>query len=282
MPKIKDMLYLMRLDKPVGIFLLLWPTLWGLWLASAGRPSGLNVLIFILGVILMRSAGCVINDIADRDIDRHIQRTRLRPLTAKKISLTEALMLFLSLSFLACLLLLWLNTFTKQLAVVGAILAVGYPFLKRITHLPQLGLGMAFAWGIPMAFAAEINAVPAPAWELFFAGVLWPVIYDTMYAMVDKRDDLRVGVKSTAILWGSKTNYILAVLQICFLVILIHIGYQFQLSSYYYVSLFVALLLFGYQLYLIKDQQQTQCFQAFLNNQWVGAVIFLGIWMGSQ
>lgn len=269
--------YLMRLNKPIGIFLLLWPTLWALWLAGEGRPNLAVVLIFMVGVILMRSAGCVINDIADRDFDKYVERTRDRPLTSGKISLFSAWILFFILMALAFLLVLLLNRFAILLAFVGAALAMTYPLMKRYTHLPQLGLGLAFSWGVPMAFAAMNNTVPFKAWLLFLAAVIWPVIYDTLYAMVDRSDDLKIGVKSTAILFTGKERVIVAGLQLIFLALLICCGILFQLKAAYYFSLVVCALFFIYQLWLIKDSQREQCFQAFLNNHWVGMMIFAGI-----
>lgn len=272
--------YLMRLHKPIGIFLLLWPTLWALWLASAGKPDWTIVGIFVLGVILMRSAGCVINDIADRNVDKHVERTRDRPLTSGKITVHAALALFFILLTLAFLLVLCLNRFAIELSFIGAALAIIYPFLKRVTHLPQAGLGLAFAWGVPMAFAAETNSLPWVAWELFFAAALWPMIYDTMYAMVDLADDIKIGVKSTAIFFGKNVRKILGVMQIIFLLILAHIGRQFQLNNYYFCSLFIVSILFMKQQLLLQKQHRAAYFKAFLNNNWVGIVIFFGIIAG--
>lgn len=280
--QLKQCAYLMRLHKPIGIFLLLWPTLWALWLASAGKPNVIIVVIFILGVILMRSAGCVINDIADRNIDGRVERTRLRPLATGKVSVREALVLFFILIFAAFLLVLLLNTFTILLAFVGAALTVFYPLMKRFTHLPQVGLGVAFAWSVPMAFAAEINSIPASAWLVFVIAVIWPVIYDTMYAMVDRRDDLKIGVKSTAILFGSHDKFIIGLLQSIILLLFVLLGYFFQLNLYYYCSVIVAALLFSYQQWLIKDREPQKCFAAFLNNHWVGLSVFTGIFLSYE
>lgn len=275
--KLKQFYYLMRLHKPIGIFLLLWPTLWALWIAGKGKPNLIIVTIFILGVIVMRSAGCIINDFADRHFDKHVERTRERPLTSGKVSVTEALILFCILLVIAFLLVLLLNAFTFVLAFVGAILAIVYPFLKRITHLPQLGLGMAFAWGIPMSFAALQNTIPAAAWLLFLAAAILPVIYDTMYAMVDFADDIRIGVKSTAILFGRKTVLILGILQGCFLLLMITVGVFFKLKLFYFLSVVVAGILFVYQLFLIKNHDRENCFKAFLNNHYVGMALFVGV-----
>jgi 4-hydroxybenzoate polyprenyltransferase len=271
---------LMRLDRPVGILLLLWPTLWGLWFAAAGAPSFSMVMIFVLGVILMRSAGCVINDIWDRHKDGFVKRTQSRPLAAKKISVTEAFIIFFILMLLAFILVLQLNAFTIMLAFLGALFAITYPLLKRVTHLPQLGLGIAFTWGIPMAYAATTDSVPFAAWILFAGSTLWPVIYDTQYAMADRADDLKIGIKSTAILFGRHDKWIIAILQLLFLCLFIFIGWIFQLKIYYYFALMVAGLFFLYQQFLMKDRDPKKCFQAFLNNQWVGLVIFIGILLG--
>lgn len=270
--------YLMRLDKPIGILLLLWPTLWALWLAAnQGQPQSIYLVIFGLGTILMRSAGCVINDLVDRQFDPYITRTRERPIASGKISPVKAIMLAGLLSCLAFVLVLFCNRLTIELALMGGVIAVIYPFLKRITHLPQLGLGVAFTWGVPMAFAAETKSVSMSAWYLFFTGLLWPIIYDTMYAMVDRQDDLKVGVKSTAILFAGLDKLIIGLLQILFIIMLVILGFMFQLHFLYYISLLVVLFLFIYQQWLIKDRDEKKCFQAFLNNNWVGFAIFLGI-----
>jgi 4-hydroxybenzoate polyprenyltransferase len=267
----------MRFHKPIGIFLLLWPTLWALWLAGEGKPNLFIVLIFMLGVVLMRAAGCVINDLADRHFDAHVERTRDRPLVTGQVSTKEALVLFFILIFCAFLLVLFLNQLTFQLAFIGALLAVIYPLLKRVTHLPQFGLGLAFAWGVPMSFAALTNSVPLKAWVLFFAAAIWPVIYDTMYAMVDREDDKKIGVKSTAILFANYDRMILGVLQVMFLVSLFLVGYLFGLDQFYDMSLLAVLGLFLYQQKLIKNRERENCFKAFLNNHWVGLFIFAGM-----
>lgn len=269
--------YLMRLDKPIGILLLLWPTLWAIWLASKGYPPLNIVFIFIAGVMLMRSAGCIVNDIADRHIDRHVKRTANRPLAANKISLLEAFMLASILLLIAFCLVLLCNAFTIMLAFIGALLTLIYPLLKRYTHLPQLGLGIAFAWGVPMAFAAINNKVPLSAILLFFTAMLWPLIYDTLYAMVDRSDDLKIGVKSTAILFGEYDKFILGLLQALFFLSLLATGLAFKLKIYYYFSLLAAAGFMIYQQYLIKDRDPEKCFIAFLNNNWLGLVIFFGI-----
>lgn len=278
--KIKQYIYLMRLDKPIGIFLLLWPALWGLWLASQGRPHLKIVIIFVIGVILMRSAGCIINDFADRKVDLHVARTKNRPLTSGQLSNREALLLFCFLSLCAFALTFLLNKLTVGLAIIGALLSIVYPFLKRITHLPQLGLGLAFALSIPMAFAAETQTIPGRAWPLFLAAVVWPVIYDTLYAMVDREDDLKIGIKSTAILFKGYDRCLIGLLQIIFLLLLIKVGVDFSLQHFYYYSLIVVAILFSYQQFLIRERFAPNCFKAFLNNQWVGFSIFAGIVLG--
>ena len=227
----------------------------------------------------MRSAGCIINDIADREFDKHVERTRERPLASGKISVRAALFLFCILLLAAFLLVLLLNRLTVYLAFAGAALAILYPFMKRFSHLPQLGLGLAFSWGVPMAFAALTNSAPMQAWILFSAAVIWPVIYDTLYAMVDRTDDVKVGVKSTAILFGSCDRLIIAVLQIIFVLLLVYCGFLFKLKTPYFIGLSIASLFFVYQQWLIKDHDRKKCFRAFLNNHWVGMIIFIGIAM---
>lgn len=272
--KLKYYVLLMRLHKPIGILLLLWPTLWALWLVGA---SWNIIAIFITGVVLMRSAGCIINDVVDKKWDGAVARTRERPLVTGKLSVREAFGLFAILLMLAFLLVLQLNTLTIALAFLGLIFAVIYPFLKRITHLPQVGLGIAFSWGIPMVFAAQLNTVPWDAWLLFAAAVLWPIIYDTFYAMTDKADDIKIGVKSTAIGWGNYDLFIIGFFQVAFLLLLIMVGLVFNLSHYYYMSLVLAGILFLYQQWLAKSRAPEKCFKAFLNNNWVGFIIFMGM-----
>ncbi|MCE3238336.1 MAG: ubiA [Gammaproteobacteria bacterium] len=280
MKKLKPYIFLMRLDKPIGIFLLVWPTLWALWLAGAGKPPFQIVLIFILGVILMRSAGCVVNDIVDQRVDGYVARTHQRPLVIGSVSTQAAMILFLSLMLCAFSLVLLLNKLTLCLAFVGAILAIIYPFLKRFTHLPQVGLGFAFSWGVPMAFAAVTNSVPVFSWVIFFAAVIWSVIYDTLYAMVDREDDRKIGIKSTAILFGKSDKWITGLLQMIFLVLLSFIGFFYQLNKLYYLGIISAAILFIYQQALIRDRYPDNCFKAFLNNHWVGCVIYIGIVLG--
>ncbi len=275
--KLKNYATLMRLQKPIGFFLLLWPTLWALWLASSGVPSLKILFIFIAGVLVMRSAGCIINDYADRHFDQYVERTRNRPLATGQVKVKEALLLFFILLCVAFLLVLSLNRLTIELAFVGAALAIIYPFLKRFTHLPQVGLGAAFSWSVIMAFAAVLNTVPAKAGILFFTALLWPVIYDTLYAMTDRRDDIKLGLQSTAILFGQWDTVIIGLLQMQFLLLLVLIGFLFNLNAYYFFSLSLVAMFFVYQQMLIQKRLPENCFRAFINNHWVGLFIFLGI-----
>lgn len=277
LPRLKQYAYLMRLHKPIGTLLLLWPTLWALWLASSGRPSLKLLLIFVAGVIVMRAAGCIINDYADRHFDGYVKRTSYRPLASQQLSVQEALMLFVLLCFLALLLVLQLNRLSLIYALIGVALTVIYPFMKRFTYWPQLGLGAAYTWGVVMAFAAVQNRVSEKAWLLYWIALLWPVIYDTFYAMVDREDDERIGIKSTALLFGQADRAITATLQIVFLLGLCGVGQIFKLSSPFYFGLSLASLLFIYQQFLIRTREREACFKAFLNNNWVGAIVFLGI-----
>lgn len=270
-------LRLMRLDKPIGIYLLLWPTLWALFLAADGWPSIELLIIFILGVALMRSAGCVINDYADRNIDKLIERTKNRPITSGEVTTGNALKLFIGLVGLAFLLVLLTNWLTVQLAFVALFLAMLYPFTKRWTHLPQFVLGLAFAMSVPMAFAATNNNVPVSAWWIFLATIIWTVIYDTMYAMSDREEDLKIGVKSTAILFAKYDKWIVGVLQISLLLTLIKISEIFNLAVFYDISLILSAFLMIYHQVLIKNREKTACFQAFLHNNYLGMVIFAGI-----
>jgi len=282
MNRLADYIQLMRLDKPVGIFLLLWPTLWALLIAGEGYPDQQVLVIFMLGVILMRSAGCVINDYADRDIDAHVSRTRTRPLATGRISHRAAKILFLLLCLAAFLLVLQLNRLTLLLSFVGVALAAIYPYMKRVTHLPQVVLGAAFGWSVPMAFAAQTGSVPQIAWLLYLATLLWATAYDTMYAMVDRDDDIVLGVKSTAILFGDADRHIIAVIQIMVMFCLLMVGRQAELGLYYHAGLLLAALMFTYQQYLIRYRTREGCFRAFRNNSWVGAVIFLGMLLDYQ
>ena len=266
-----------RFNKPIGIFILLWPTLWALWVAAGGRPSFHVLVVFVFGVILMRAAGCVINDYADRDFDPHVERTRQRPIASGKVKPKEALMLFCVLSLVAFLLVLTLNTMTIKLSVVGVLLAASYPFMKRYTHLPQAYLGIAFGWAVPMAFAAQTGTIPLVAWLMYLAVALWALVYDTMYALVDYDDDLKIGVKSTAILFGDRFREIIAVIQGLSLGLLVLVGYLEDLSGIYYMGLAIALGLSVYQQKLIFYRNKANCFQAFLNNNWYGLAVFIGL-----
>lgn len=278
MQRLKYYAQLVRLDRPIGIYLLLWPTLWALWIAAEGIPPLLLLLIFVLGVVLMRSAGCAINDYADRDIDPHVERTRQRPLAAGHISAQEALLICALLCLLAFLLVVQLNTKTILLSLGAVVLALTYPFMKRIHSLPQAHLGAAFAWGIPMAFTAISNEwPPLVAWVLFIASLCWTVAYDTMYAMSDREDDLKIGVKSSAIFFGRYDKLVIGLLQLLTLVLLIWVGQLAHLGWIYYLSLLVALGFALYEQYLISQRERMRCFQAFLNNNWFGMAVFLGI-----
>lgn len=268
---------LMRFDKPIGILLLLWPTWWALLFAGAGSPSIRNILIFTTGVVLMRAAGCVMNDIADRDFDPHVDRTRSRPLASGELRLGQAAGAFLVLMVLAFLLVLLTNALTIKLAFVGAALAASYPFFKRVTHLPQVVLGIAFGWGIPMAFAAEMGAVPLVAWWLLGINTLWSVIYDTLYAMVDRDDDLAVGIKSTAILFGKYDLTIIGVLMMLMILMLLYLGTALKLTWPWFIGIAAAAALFATQLFISRTRERDACFRAFLNNNWVGLMIFLGL-----
>jgi len=268
---------LMRLNRPIGIYLLLWPTLWALWIAGEGHPHILVVFVFVSGVVLMRSAGCVINDYADREFDPHVERSRDRPIAAGRVKPKEALVLFAVLCLGAFGLVLLMNELTIWMSLAGVVLAASYPFMKRYTHLPQVYLGAAFGWGVPMAFAAQTGSVPKVAWLLFVATVLWATVYDTMYGMVDREDDIKIGVKSTAVLFGEADRAILAIIQILFLGALLLIGQAADLGGYYYFGVLLAAALSIYQQYLIRDREPEYCFQAFLNNHWLGAAVFSGL-----
>ena len=269
---------LMRLDRPIGTWLLLWPALWALWVAGAGRPEPRVLIVFVLGVFVMRAAGCVINDFADRDIDPHIRRTRDRPLAARRVSPLEALVLFGILNLVALYLVTRLDPFTIKLAVVGAALTVSYPFLKRFFPLPQLYLGISFGgWSVLMAFAAQTGALPRVAWVLYFAAVIWASMYDTIYAMIDREDDLKIGVKSSAILFADMDKMLIFVMQAMMIFALVLAGQSMHFGHWYYGGLTAAALLFLYQQWLIRDRNPAGCLRAFLNNQYVGMVIFVGI-----
>ena len=275
--RLKDYALLIRLHRPIGILLLLWPTLWALWIAGEGNPGWHVLLVFVPGVVLMRSAGCVINDYADRNFDPHVARTRDRPVAAGRVSPREALALFAALCLVAFALVLTLNRLTILLSFAGAFLAATYPFLKRFTHLPQFYLGAAFGWGIPMAFAAQTGGVPPLAWVLFAANVFWAVAYDTAYAMVDREDDLKVGVKSTAILFGRHDRTLIFLFHIVTIALLAVVGTLAHLGLGYYAGLAVATGLAVYQQYLVRKRDRDGCFRAFLNNNWLGAAVFAGL-----
>jgi 4-hydroxybenzoate polyprenyltransferase len=275
--RLREYALLVRLHRPIGILLLLWPTLWALWIAGAGQPDPLVLVVFVAGVVLMRSAGCAINDYADRRFDPHVRRTQDRPLAAGRIAPREALAVFVVLSLGAFALVLLLNRLTILLAFGGAALAAIYPYTKRHTHLPQVFLGAAFGWAVPMAFAAQTGTVPPVAWLIFLAALLWATIYDTMYAMVDRDEDRRIGVRSTAILFGDADRVILGVLQVLLFADLALIGLQVSLGTYYWLGLALAAALAVYHQYLIRDREPAACFQAFLNNNWLGAAVFAGI-----
>jgi 4-hydroxybenzoate polyprenyltransferase len=276
--RIEEYALLARLDRPIGTWLLMWPALWGLWIAGAGRPHPRVLLVFVAGVFVMRAAGCVINDYADRNIDPHVRRTRDRPLAARRVSPREALYLFAVLITAALYLVTRLDFLTIQLAFIGAAMTVSYPFVKRIFPMPQLYLGISFGgWSVPMAFAAESGAVPRVAWVLYIAAVMWAAIYDTMYAMVDREDDLKVGVKSSAILFADMDKLLIGVMQVMMLFALMLAGRSMKFGQWYDAGVIGAGLLFVYQQWLIRKREPAGCLKAFFNNQYVGAVIFVGI-----
>ncbi|MEH6491992.1 4-hydroxybenzoate octaprenyltransferase [Halopseudomonas sp.] len=283
-PKANDYIQLMRLDRPIGTYLLLWPTLWALWLAAEGVPGTANLIIFVLGVILMRAAGCVINDYADRHFDGHVRRTQQRPLATGRISAKQALILFAVLVSLSALLVLFTNQLTIMLSFGGVALAALYPFCKRFTFYPQVVLGAAFSWAIPMAFAAEAGNLPPALWLLFLANLLWTVAYDTEYAMCDREDDLRIGIKSTAILFGEADRAIIGMLQGLTLLCLLLVGARFDLGLYYYLGLLGMVLGFVWQHWLIRERDADACLSAFLSNHWAGMLVFIGLaldyWLG--
>lgn len=268
---------LMRTDKPIGTFLLLWPTLWALWLATSGVPPVWILAVFVAGVWLMRAAGCVVNDYADRKIDGHVKRTANRPMPSGAVTEKEARTLFVLLVVLAFLLVLTLNTMTILLSVAALALAWVYPFMKRYTHLPQVVLGAAFGWSIPMAFAAVSETVPLSCWLLFLTNILWAVAYDTQYAMVDRDDDLKIGVKSTAILFGRYDKLIIGILQLAVLALMVLVGWLNALGGVFYAAVAIAGALFIWQQKLIAGRERDACFKAFMNNNYVGLVLFLGL-----
>nr|WP_083772853.1 4-hydroxybenzoate octaprenyltransferase [Erwinia tasmaniensis] len=280
MSKLSAYCRLMRIDKPIGSLLLLWPTLWALWLAGMQVPPLKVLLVFVLGVFFMRAAGCVVNDFADRKIDGHVKRTRARPLPSGAVSTREAKLLFAGLVLISFMLVLTMNSMTLWLSLGGLGLAWMYPFMKRYTHLPQVVLGAAFGWAIPMAWAAVSESVPLTCWLLFLANICWTVAYDTQYAMVDRDDDLKIGVKSTAILFGRYDKLIIGLLQLATMILLAWVGRQLALNGIFYVTILAAGALFIYQQKLIAQRQRELCFKAFLNNNWVGLVLFIGVALG--
>ncbi|AXY42733.1 4-hydroxybenzoate octaprenyltransferase [Halomonas sp. JS92-SW72] len=275
--RVPDFLQLMRLNRPIGTWLLMWPTLWALWVAAEGIPGRRVLLIFIAGVYLMRAAGCVVNDYADRHFDGHVKRTRLRPLATGRISEGEAQALFLILVMAAFVLVWFTNLFTVMLSLVGVALAFIYPFMKRYTHLPQLFLGAAFSWAIPMAFGAVLGHVPFEAWLLFAANVAWTVAYDTQYAMVDRDDDLKIGIKSTAVLFGRADRLMIGLLQGLTLLLLAWAGLRLGFGGFFWLGLAGMAATFVHQQFLIRERERDPCFQAFLNNHWSGLLVFAGI-----
>lgn len=275
--RLKEYALLLRLHRPIGTLLLLWPVLWALWIAADGRPSASVFVVFVAGTVLMRSAGCAINDYADRDFDPHVERTRDRPLAAGRVSPREALVLFAVLSLVAFGLVLTMNRLTILMSFAGAALAASYPFMKRHTHLPQFHLGMAFGWGVPMVYAAQTGGLPVEAWLLFAATISWAVAYDTAYAMVDRDDDLKIGVKSTAILFGRADRAMIALFHALALGLLAVVGARVGLGLTYYMGLVAAAGFAIYQQWLIRDRARDACFQAFLNNNRLGAVIFVAL-----
>ncbi|SDM91224.1 4-hydroxybenzoate octaprenyltransferase [Vreelandella arcis] len=275
--RVMDFIRLMRLDRPIGTWLLMWPTLWALWIAAEGVPGRNVLLIFIAGVYVMRAAGCVVNDYADRHLDGHVKRTKHRPLATGRISDTEAQLLFIVLVAAAFMLVLLTNWFTVLLSVGGVILAFIYPFMKRYTHLPQAVLGAAFSWAIPMAFGAILGYVPVEAWLLFSANVLWTVAYDTQYAMVDRDDDIKIGIKSTAVLLGNADRLVIGLLQLATLALLAWVGLRVGLGGFFWLGLAGMAATFVHQQRLIRHRERDPCFQAFLNNHWSGLLVFAGI-----
>ncbi|WP_347332551.1 4-hydroxybenzoate octaprenyltransferase [Marinimicrobium locisalis] len=268
---------LTRMNRPIGTLLLLWPTLWALWLAAEGLPDWDLLIIFVLGVFVMRSAGCVINDYADRHLDGHVKRTKARPMATGEVSEREALTLFVALCLVAFGLVLLTDRFTILLSLGAVALAFCYPFMKRYTHLPQVVLGAAFGWAIPMAFSAQRGSLGTDVWLVYTAALLWTVVYDTLYAMVDRDDDLKIGIKSTAVLFGDMDRVMIGLLQAMTLYALLLVGGRFELGLWYHLGLAVAAGLFVYHHYLIRYRERGPCFKAFLNNNWVGFAVFVGI-----
>lgn len=275
--KARAYLQLTRLNRPIGIWLLLWPVLWALWISSDGEPNRQVFVVFVLGVVLTRSAGCAMNDFADRNLDGHVKRTRDRPLVTGQLDPIEAVALCIALGLIALGLVLTLNKLTQLLALIGGFLLMTYPFMKRFFPIPQFYLGAAFTWSVPMAFAAQTGAVPRIAWLLFLAGLLWTMVYDTMYAMVDRDDDLKLGIRSSAILFGDADRFIVGVMQLMSLFALWLAGRELELGTWYRVGLAGAAVFALYQQFLIRDREREKCFRAFLNNNYFGMSVFIGI-----
>jgi len=275
-------LRLVRMDKPIGALLLLWPTLIALWIAAKGWPDTSVLIVFVIGVFLMRSAGCAINDYADRHIDKKVKRTRQRPLTSGQITEKETLLVFAALSLLSFILVLFMNALTIWMSLGGILLAASYPFMKRYHYLPQIHLGAAFGWAVPMAYTAQANKVTMITWLIFLATVLWATVYDTMYAMVDYDDDIKIGVKSTAILFGNQDKLIIGIIQLLLILDLLLIGHRANLTGFYYLGVCAAGVFAIYQQFLIKDRDPALCFRAFLNNNWFGLVLFAGVFLNYQ
>jgi 4-hydroxybenzoate polyprenyltransferase len=275
--RIRDLIEVARLHRPIGIWLLLWPVLWALWIAGGSHPSPRALVIFVLGTVAMRSAGCVVNDLADRDFDPFVKRTRDRPIASRRLGPYEALAWFLVLIGIALALVLQLDERTVRMSVIGALLAVSYPFFKRFFPLPQFYLGVAFSWGVPMVFMAQRGEIPRVAWIIFFAGIIWAAIYDTMYAMVDREDDLKIGLKSSAIVFGDMDKLIIGTLQLLMLFALYLIGTNMEYGYWYNAGLVAAAVFFAWQQWLIRDRKPARCFQGFLNNHYVGLSVFIGI-----
>jgi 4-hydroxybenzoate polyprenyltransferase len=275
--RIEEYWELARFNRPIGTWLLLWPALWALWIAGEGKPSQKVLIVFVLGVIVMRAAGCVINDYADRNIDPHVRRTRDRPIAARRVSPVEALVLFGVLLTIALVLVVFLNLLTIKLAFIGAALTVSYPFMKRVFPMPQLYLGISFGgWSVPMAFAAQLGRLPRVAWVLYIAAVIWAAVYDTIYAMIDREDDLKIGVKSSAILFADMDKLLIFVMQAMMIWALVLAGLNMHFGTWYYAGLTAAAVLFLYQQWLIRNREPAGCLRAFMNNQYVGMVIFVG------
>jgi 4-hydroxybenzoate polyprenyltransferase len=275
--QLQNYVRLMRLDKPIGVWLLLWPTLWALWLAGEGHPDPGIFVVFILGVVIMRSAGCVLNDFADRNIDPYVERTRGRPIASGAVAPAEALTLFVALALIAVGLAAMLNTPAQILAVIAAGLTIVYPFIKRFVSIPQFVLGAAFGWAVPMAFAAQTGSASQLGWLVFGTALVWAVIYDTFYAMVDREDDLKVGVKSTAILFGDADLFVIGGLQLLMLLALVFVGSMAELGIWYFASIGVSAILMAYHQWLARDRQPAACFKAFLHNHYIGLLVFIGI-----